>query len=117
MPSEPDVSMVKGIATASSSSLLFPSSTVIKASLDDLSSDILPMDAAASGAHTKAATGMEAQRGINAIFLPVLDVVYYARPYFGTINLFRNFGSRQMTCNLLLFWTPLHVLSFHICKK
>jgi hypothetical protein len=54
---------------------LFPSSTVIKASLDDLSSDILPMDAAASGAHTKAAIGMEAQRGINAIFLPVPDVV------------------------------------------
>ena len=60
VPSEPDVSMVKGIATASSSSLLFPSSTVIKASLDDLSSDILPMDAAASGAHTNAAIGMEA---------------------------------------------------------
>jgi len=33
------------------------------------------MDAAASGAHTKAAIGMEAQRGINAIFLPVPDVV------------------------------------------
>ena len=33
------------------------------------------MDAAASRAHTTAATGMEAQRGINAIFLPVLDVV------------------------------------------
>jgi len=75
VPSEPDISMVKGIATASSSSLLFPSSTVIKTSLDDLSSDILPMDAAASGAHTKAAISMEAQRGINAIFLPVPDVV------------------------------------------